>query len=141
MARKKIKRKIGNKLVKSDYEFQIWEQANSLKKKGMIVEYEVDKLKYSLDYNYNPDFTVTREDGTVLYIETKGSGRAWTPEVRRKMLAVKKLYPDLDIRFLFYRDAKFGAVRKDGTYQTQSEWAEKHGFIYAIGDLPEEWLK
>lgn len=33
-----------------------------------------------------------------------------------------------------------GAKRKDGTKMTQSEWCKKHGFKYAIGEVPKEWI-
>ena len=45
------------------------------------------------------------------------------------MAAVKKQHPDLDIRMVFYSRSK-----------TNIRWAEKYGFPYAIGKIPEEWL-
>lgn len=79
--------------------------------------------------NYIPDFILSRKDftGKKIYIEAKGHFR---PEAKRKMVAVKKLHPDLDIRFVFY-SRKVSDIR----------FAEKHGFPYAIGSIPEEWVE
>lgn len=62
-----------------------------------------------------------------MYIETKGHFRV---EAKRKMAAVKKLHPHLDIRIVFYK-RKLADIR----------WAEKHGFPWAIGTIPEEWME
>jgi hypothetical protein len=57
-------------------------------------EYESTKVPYILQCNYTPDFLLPNG----VYLETKGQ---LTEEDRRKMLAVKKMNPDLDIRFVF----------------------------------------
>lgn len=101
------------------------------------VEYESLRLPYTTDGNYLVDFAVK---GTNILIETKGGGRAWSPQVRKKMLCVKQQHPEYDIRFVFYSDKPFGAVRKDGSKMTQSEWCQKYGFKYAIGEVPKDWL-
>ena len=55
--------------------------------------YEEDKLPYVIEHKYIPDFRV----GDV-YLECKG----WFKSTdRRKMVAVKKAHPDLDIRIVF----------------------------------------
>lgn len=102
------------------------------------VHYEALKLPYVTEHEYLADFTI---EGTKIVIEAKGGGRAWSPQVRQKMLAVKKQHPEYDIRFVFYSDRPFGALRKDGTKMTQSEWCLRHGFKYAIGEVPKEWLQ
>lgn len=76
--------------------------------------------------HYIPDFVVATPNGKV-YIETKGYLR---PEHKRKMVAVKKLHPTLDIRILFY-----AKKAKD------IKWAEKYGFMWAIETIPKEWLQ
>lgn len=106
---------------------------------GLRVDYETQRVPYTTEHVYIPDFVVTSPDGSYI-IETKGNGRSWTPQVRKKMLAVKNQWPELDIRFLFYSDGEFGTRRKDGSRQRQSEWATKHGFLYAIREVPEHWL-
>ncbi len=107
---------------------------------GIDFGYESEKLPYTVEGQYIPDFIVSKADGTKLYIETKGNGRSFDHATRRKMIAVKKQNPELDIRIVFYSDGKIGPKRKDGTHLKQSDWATKHGFEYAIRDIPESWL-
>lgn len=126
------------KKTKNPFESSTWLKLKTLFPK---TEYESDKYPYTTEHKYIPDFKVTRDDGSVFYIETKGNGRSWTPQVRQKMLMIKEQHPELDIRFLFYSDGAFGTKRKDGSRMTQSQWAEKHGYTYAIKDMPEDWLR
>lgn len=81
-----------------------------------------------IEGNYIPDFILSNRNysGKKIYIEAKGHFR---PEAKRKMVAVKKLHPDLDIRFVFY-SRKVSDIR----------FAEKYGFKYSIGSIPEEWV-
>jgi hypothetical protein len=130
--------KVGTKTIKNEFEEQTYSML--LEKLGpQSVQYETLKIPYVLHHDYVPDFRVQTGSGDVLFIETKGNGRAWTPQVRKKMLAVKEQHPEYDIRFLFYSDGEFGTKRKDGTRVKQSEWSEKHGFPYAIKNIPESW--
>lgn len=99
---------------------------SQLVKNGCQFEYESEKIPYTIDYNYYPDFIVSSPRGKV-YIEAKGYFRI---EHKRKMAAVKRLYPDLDIRLLFYR-----VDRKN------IRWAEKYGFKYAFHQIPKDWLE
>jgi hypothetical protein len=46
------------------------------------------------------------------------------------MRAVKETNPELDIRFIFQSENK-----------KQLKWADKYGFPYAVGEIPEEWMK
>lgn len=112
-----------------------------LTKKKVKFEYETEKLEYTITANYIPDFIVTTKSGKKIYIETKGNGRSWDGAARRKLVAVKKQHPELDIRLVFWSDGKFGASRKDGTRQTQSSWAGKNGFKWAIREIPNAWLQ
>jgi len=89
-------------------------------------KYESEKIPYLISGHYIPDFVLNTKQGKI-YIETKGHFR---PEAKRKMAAVKKLNPSLDIRILFYSYNK-----------SYVKWCTKHGFQYAIGELPEEWLQ
>lgn len=101
--------------------------------------YEKTKIDYTVAGTYLVDFGVKKKDGSMMYIETKGNGRSFDGHTRRKMIAVKTLHPDLDIRILFYSDGKCGAKRKDGSFMRQSDWAIKNGFKYAIKTIPAEW--
>jgi hypothetical protein len=108
--------------------------------RGAIIEYEPEKLKYVIQYEYKPDFVVTLKDGRKIYIETKGAGRQFDDAVRRKMVAVKEQHPDKDIRIIFYRDADFGRRKKNGLKTRQSDWASKVGFPFTIREYKEEWF-
>ncbi len=100
--------------------------SNELTKAKVKFNYESEKIPYLISGHYIPDFIVTTKSGKI-YIETKGHFR---PEAKRKMAAVKKLNPHLDIRIVFYSFNK-----------QYAKWAEKHGFKYAIGTIPEDWLR
>lgn len=126
------------KTTKNPFETLTWQALDD--NPLVSATYESVQLPYSTEHKYIPDFMVTRDDGSTFYIETKGNGRSWTSTVRKKMLAVRDQHPSCDIRFLFYSDGEFGTRRKDGSRQRQSEWANKHGFPYAIRDIPKEWL-
>ena len=92
------------KRARSKFEGTVYEQLKKLKRPKQTIEYEVDKLEYVLTKSYIPDFKLTKKDGSVMYIEAKGLGRAFDSLARTKMIAVKKYHPDLDIRFVFMSD-------------------------------------
>lgn len=96
-----------------------------LKKTGLKYKYEAVRIPYVIAAEYIPDWVVDTPSGMV-YIEGKGYLR---PEHRRKMAAVKRQHPEKDIRIVFYSKNK-----------KYIKWAEKVGFKYAIGTIPEEWL-
>jgi predicted nuclease of restriction endonuclease-like RecB superfamily len=89
-------------------------------------KYEGVKIPYVLAGHYLPDFIIEGRFGKI-YIETKGYLR---PEHKRKMVAVKKQHPEIDLRILFYKEDK-----KNG------KWAEKKGFRFAFGTIPKSWLE
>jgi hypothetical protein len=91
----------------------------ALKRLKTRAAYESEKLSYVLEGNYNPDWTLP--DGTI--VEGKGLFRAAD---RRKMVAIKKRYPERRIIICFYKlDAKLDKRSKT----TYGEWALKNGFI------------
>lgn len=110
------------KKLKNKFEKRIY---RLLKKLAKSVKYEAEKIPYVIAGHYIPDFTVNTPSGKI-YLETKGHFR---PEAKRKMAAVKRQHPELDIRIIFY-SKKARDIR----------WAEKHGFLYAIETIPKEWL-
>jgi len=92
--------------------------------------YEPDKFNYVIEAKYTPDFKV----GDV-YLETKGF---FKPADRRKMLAVKKCNPDLDVRLVF--QAPYNKISKNSK-TTYATWAEKNGFQWCpYYDIPLDWL-
>lgn len=104
--------------------------AQQLKRAKVGFKYESTKVPYTISHVYNPDFIL--DNGII--IEAKGYFR---PGDIAKMRAVKAQNPDLDIRFVFMDADK----RIPGQKTTHGQWAERHGFPYASGKIPEEWLK
>lgn len=92
--------------------------------------FERVKLKYTLEKTYVSDF-----DNGRIFLECKGRFR---PGEQAKMLAVKRRYPDLDIRFAFMKPNN--PVRT-GAKMTMAKWADKHGFKWCDGNIPKSWLK
>lgn len=133
--------KIGKKVIKSDFEFQVYKALKNLLPRGAVVEYEPEKIEYTITAQYTPDFVITFKDGRKLYIEAKGNGRQFDEHVKRKMIAVKDQHPDKDIRIVFYSDGRLGRTRKDGTHYKQSEWANNNGYVFSIREIPKEWMK
>lgn len=102
------------------------EVASQIKRAKAKFSYETEKIPYVLARHYIPDFIIQTKYGKI-YIECKGYFR---PEHKAKMAAVKRQHPELDIRMLFQ------------VYRLKDvKWAEKHGFKYAVKDIPKEWFK
>ena len=92
--------------------------------------YEPDKFNYVIEAKYTPDFKIGD-----IYLETKGF---FKPADRRKMLAVKKCNPDLDVRLVF--QAPYNKISKNSK-TTYAAWAEKNGFQWCpYYDIPLDWL-
>jgi hypothetical protein len=94
-------------------------------------EYEAEQLTYQLERVYKPDW---RTKAGVI-IEIKGYFPA---EDRGKMRAVKAAHPGRDIRIVF-QNANTKLTKKSKT--TYAQWAEKHGFAWAHGEVPASWLQ
>lgn len=104
--------------------------AASLNKRGLQFDYEGQALPYKIEATYHPDFCLP--NGVV--VETKGH---FPPEDRRKMLAVRQQYPELDIRLCFQNaDVKLSRAPRALTYW---QWAERHGFLWCEGHIPTTW--
>ena len=113
--------------MRSGLERQVAELLDELK---IDYDYEPCKVPYVIEANYIPDFQV----GDV-YLETKGF---FKPTDRRKMVAVKKSNPDLDIRLVF--QAPYNKISKKSK-TTYAKWAEKNGFPWcACYAIPREWI-
>lgn len=111
---------------KSGFEVTV---ARQLKNRGMVFSYEKEAYEYSMTKHYVPDFFLS--NGVI--IETKGK---FTSEDRRKHLCLKEQYPELDIHFVLMRD---NYIRK-GSRTRYSDWLTKHGFKWALKEIPEQWL-
>lgn len=98
---------------------------------GLQFEYETVKLNYTLSAVYIPDFILP--NGVIL--EAKGY---FKPSDRRKMLAVKKQHPKLDIRFIFQQPKNTLTKTSKTTY---AMWADKNGFPWAPAhSIPLDWF-
>lgn len=126
--------KIGRKKVKSNFEYQIYNTINGALPNFATVEYEPEKISYSISATYCPDFVVTFKTRPTMYIETKGY---FDYDDRRKMLAIKEQRPDLDVRLLFMKDSTLGR----GSKTRYSDWCLKNGYQCAFGTVPEDWLE
>lgn len=121
----------------------------NLEDRGVDFEYESERLDFITTVRagecaacgskevvkrrkYTPDFVIRRHDCSKFYIEAKGYLKSTDRSLLRD---VKKSNPHLDIKLLFQRD---GWVKKG--VQRYSDWAEKFGFEWAVGQVPETWL-
>lgn len=98
------------------------------------VEYENLRIKYvqpARIRTYTPDFLLPNG----IIIETKGR---FTTADRQKHLLIQEQFPELDIRFIFSNPNN--RIRK-GSKTTYADWCEQHGFLYAKGAIPQEWLE
>ena len=94
-------------------------------------EYESTKVPYVIQHHYCPDFLLPNN----VLLETKGY---WDPADRRKILAVKKDNPDLDLRMVF--QAPYNKISKKSK-TTYAMWCEKHDIPWtSYHNIPLEWL-
>jgi len=113
---------------KSKFEEWIWSVA---KKYKQPLEYETRRLSYTLSKTYIPDFILPNG----IIVEAKGKFDA---DMRRKMLAVKRCHPTLDIRFVFQNANNKLNKRARMRYW---QWAEKHKFKWSESTIPPAWWK
>jgi hypothetical protein len=111
----------------------------------MKVTYEDEVIPFTIESTYRPDYRISIKDGkstTYAYVEFKGGGRAFVPEVRRKMIAVRDQHPDKKFFIVFYSDFKIGPKRKDGSFLRASDWAMRNKYDFCIGteNIPQEWF-
>lgn len=143
---KKKKKSHLKESYRSKFEARI---ATSLKSRGIKFKYEEKAYPLHKPLNgfccncgsndvarnsvYNPDWFIYIRSRLAFIVETKGR---LTPENRKTLLTFKRTYPDVDIRMVFMRDNTLTKTSKT----RYSEWAEKNGFPWAIGDIPDEWI-
>jgi hypothetical protein len=105
---------------------------------GVTYGYEsmvIDYIKPESHHRYHPDFVLTAADGREIIIEAKGRFQL---DDRKKHLLIKSQWPDLDIRFVFWSHT---APISKGAKTTLSQWADRHGFLWAHKKVPKEWLE
>jgi len=92
-------------------------------------KYEPCRIPYSLVCHYVPDYVFPNG----IIIEAKGY---FTSGDRRKMRAVKRDHPELEIRMVFSRAAN----KLNKTSRTSyAKWCETKGFPWANKSIPTEW--
>lgn len=107
-------------------------------KKG-VIEYILPASKH----RYTPDFYLRSRSGKIFIVETKG---IWDYPDRYKHYWLRRLYPSLDIRFVFTRSA---TKTSKGAKQSYADICEGRGrgifkgmtWQYADKKIPLEWLK
>ena len=105
--------------------------ADLLEGLGVSYQYESEKLSYTIEHTYTPDFVLPN----YTYLEAKGY---WDPADRRKILAVKKANPEIDLRMIF--QSPYNKISKKSK-TTYAKWCEKHDIPWtAYHDIPIEWL-
>ena len=105
--------------------------ATLLEQLGISYEYETEKLSYTIEHTYTPDFVLPN----YVYLETKGY---WDAADRRKVLAVKRDNPEVDLRMVF--QSPYNTISKKSK-TTYAKWCEKHDIPWtAYHEIPLEWL-
>lgn len=103
----------------------------NLKLAHVPFEYEKLRIKYQKKIAvYTPDFQLPNG----IIIEAKGR---FVASDRAKHVSVKEQHPEYDIRFVFQRNNTL--TKQSNT--TYTDWCDKHGFLWAIKDIPVKWLK
>ena len=98
---------------------------------GVSFEYESEKLGYTIEHNYTPDFVLPN----YTYLEAKGY---WSPSDRRKILNVLKANPEIDLRMIF--QSPFNKISKKSK-TTYAQWCDRHDIPWSsYQNIPIEWL-
>lgn len=128
-----------------------------LQQRGISFVYEPGQIPFPILTNYTPDIVIPpppmaggryimehvyANPQKYLIIEIKG--RLDKASITR-YLALKKQYPDLDLRFVLQKpDKPLTRVRtKSGSRRnpwTHAQWCERNGFIWST-EILDEWLK
>lgn len=126
--------RIDTKKFKGDLEPQVYKGLRAFQGRNKYtIEYETEEIQYVLKRTYIPDFILSFKDGRKMYLEVKGFLR---PDDQAKLRSVKEQNPDLDIRIIFGKDNKLNKKSR----MRYSDWANKYGFPFSIGTIPEDWF-
>jgi hypothetical protein len=120
---------------RSGLELKISDQIQS---RDYPVNYETETIQYIVpeqQSKYTPDFVLTKRNGELMYIETKGR---WTAIDRKKMKHILQSNPDIDLRIIFQNPNQRISKTSKTTYES---YALKLGIKYvAKRDMPDDWL-
>lgn len=123
----------GGQRYRSTFEADV---AEAMDEAGIPWTYEESRFPYETPHVYTPDFSLPGK----VYVECKG----YFPAIdRKKLLAVKRANPDLDIRILFQDASRTLLPRNRApTSRTYGQWATANGFIWAEGRVPpRSWVR
>lgn len=106
-------------------------------------EGKINWIEPASQHSYTPDFWLQKKDGSWIIVETKG---IWDYDDRFKHAWIKRLYPELDIRFVFSRSA---SKTSKGARQSYADVCEGRGrgifkgltWQYADKKIPQQWMK
>ena len=115
---------------RSGFEHKVSDQLKENKVKFGYENTVIDYIKPETKHTYTIDFTLPNG----ILVETKGR---WVLEDRKKHLLIKKQKPELDIRMVF--QSANTKIRK-GSKTTYADWCNRHGFLWAQGTIPMEWM-
>ena len=105
--------------------------ATLLKELGVSYEYESTQVPYVIQHNYTPDFLLPNH----VYLETKGY---WDAADRRKILAVKRDNPLIDLKMVF--QSPYNTISKKSK-TTYAQWCDRHEIpSTAYHEIPLDWL-
>ena len=105
--------------------------ADLLQGLGISYQYESTQIPYIIQHHYCPDFVLPNH----VLLETKGY---WDAKDRRKILAVKKDNPDIDLRMVFQAPYNTISKRSKTTY---AKWCDKHNIPWtSFHNIPLDWL-
>tara|TARA_R100000322_G_scaffold152492_1_gene110481 strand:- start:15 stop:464 length:450 start_codon:yes stop_codon:yes gene_type:complete len=104
-----------------------------LKKRRAKFEYETLKIRWEeiMYRSYTPDFIL--RNGII--IEAKGR---FLPRERVRAIAIKKQFPELDIRFVF---SNSNAKIYKGSKTTLADWCNEYGFMFSDKTIPISWVR
>lgn len=92
-------------------------------------DYHTDKIAYTVDHMYNPDFIYPTDKGTI-YIEVKGFFQDSSECAKYKWIREALAEGD-ELVFVFERPNSklpWAKKRKDGSFLTHQEWATLNNF-------------
>ena len=114
---------------KVKYEYERWQYEYFQKVPNGVCQ-DCDGTHVSKRQWYTPDFILP--NGVV--IEAKGY---FTASDRTKLQAVRAAHDSIDLRLVFMADNKINR-RSEMRY---SDWCNRYKFQYAVGNIPEAWIK
>ena len=88
-------------------------------------------------HKYTADFAFYTKSGKLIHIECKGHPLAWTGKTRSKHVAIRKQFPEMDLRFVF--NNKHGKISKSSK-TTNAEWCKRQGFLCESNLIPLRWI-